>query len=202
MYSISLHTFILNGDVMVFDPKELLTFGSEFYGKINDKVYYYRNTGADRILIVRPYCKPVQPGSGSQQARWNKFADGVHVWQNLRSEDQEYYRDRVRYLGYRMTGFNLFMSIFLKGGFDVIKNIYRGSQFVPQGLTNITITAVDLSKSVLIYNSFLAATDGPPPGVYGVEAAILSTPTNIAVNAWDTAVTGTVIFTWQIIEYV
>jgi len=177
---------------------DLNSIGSS--GQINKEFVYFRSYGKQRR---RTYFIPVNPKTPRQEAKRAFFKNGMAYWKNLSEEKKQEYNERAKIIKNAWIGYNYFMRLWLRGEIvqEVIKSIQRGKQFVPHGLTNISIVAVNLAKSVISYNAFLAVFDTPSLTGYGVEGASLTSPTNIAVNAWDTALTGTVIFCWQVIEY-
>jgi hypothetical protein len=89
---------------------DLTACGLRFTGKLGPNVYYYK----DGIQVVRPYYIPVQPGTASQQNRWTIFSNGVEEWQALSTVQKEEWNSRAYHLHRPMTGFNYFMSIYLK----------------------------------------------------------------------------------------
>jgi hypothetical protein len=55
----------------------------------------------------RAYVVPVQPGTGQQRARWNKFKGGVVKWQNFSQAIKDQYNIEAKPL--KISGFNLCM---------------------------------------------------------------------------------------------
>lgn len=170
-------------------------------GKLGGEVYYESRQYGHLQRLKRSYFIPVQPGTFHQTQRWLLFSAGAREWGHKSSAEKKVYEDQRKYLNLCMTGYNYFMSIVLKGGARMIQRILRGSQVVVHGNNNITIPAVDMSKSCLFYNAFLSAYDTPTLSAYGIEGAQITTSTNIFVKAWDTAPVGNLIFAWQIVEF-
>ena len=171
-------------------------------GKVGSYVHYESRQYGYLQKLKRTYFKPVQPQTFPQNQRWLIFSAGVREWQYKTPVQKKVYEDRRKYLNLNMSGFNFFLSEVLKGNENMIKNVYRGINALVHGLNNITIPAVDTSKSVILYNSFLCSGDTPSVYVYGIEGAHLTSSTNIAVTAQDTAGIGTLVFAWQVLEFV
>ncbi len=83
-----------------------LNFG--FSGKVGNRVYFE----IDGVRFSRAYFIPVQPGTPPQVARWTKFRDGVTSWHSLNSGQREAWNKRA--INYRMTGYNLYLSYWLR----------------------------------------------------------------------------------------
>lgn len=166
-------------------------------GKAGNYTYQIRRNKQVRYS----YTVPSNPQSGPQQAWRAEFTRGTFAWNNLSQYGKDWFTAKAKSYSLKMTGFNYFMSLFLKRRFKVIKNIYRGFQIVNHGVNNITIPSVDLAKSVLSYNCFLASADNPSNYAYGIEVAYLSSSTNIWIKAWDTLPVGNLLFAWEVIEY-
>lgn len=77
-------------------------------GKLGNFVYYF--WGED--YLKRAYVKPVQPWTALQLTRAQKFRNGVMAWQALTVPQKEAYNVRADPL--KMSGFNLFMSEYMK----------------------------------------------------------------------------------------
>jgi len=65
-------------------------------------------------LYVRRYFVPFNPQSPAQISRRNLFKAGVQSWQGLTNSEKQVYNDKAVKLKFNMTGFNLFMSNYLK----------------------------------------------------------------------------------------
>ena len=77
-------------------------------GKLGDRVYYV----SQGEKISRAYFIPVQPGTPAQLAWWKVFRQGVQQWQALNPTQVKVWNDRAK--RWKMSGFNLFMSKYLK----------------------------------------------------------------------------------------
>lgn len=65
-------------------------------------------------IFKRIYIKPKQPGTPKQLEIWEKFKNAVMSWHNLTEEEKKYYNEKVKKLKLSMTGFNYFISLYLR----------------------------------------------------------------------------------------
>lgn len=80
-----------------------------------------------------------------------------------------------------------------------IKSIQRGTAVVNASTTlNITVSAVDMGKSMLLIDKHQIIGGGSTPYTGGTVAALTST-TNIQVA--NSSAAGDVLFSWQLVEY-
>lgn len=77
-------------------------------GKLGDRVYY-KSQGEK---TSRAYFIPVQPGTPAQAAWWKIFRAGVRKWQSSSPAIIQEWNERAK--RWKMSGFNLFMSKYLK----------------------------------------------------------------------------------------
>ena len=78
-------------------------------GKVGDRVYYLYG----KKQCMRRYVIPRNPDTAEQRAGRRNFAAAVSSWKNLSSETKkEYDRDA---LPLRISGYNLYISQFIKG---------------------------------------------------------------------------------------
>lgn len=113
-------------------------------GKVLDSVYYRING----VLTKRAYFIPVQPGTPDQLAWWEIFRDGVKNYQLLSDQEKADLRKQATPLG--MEGFNLFMSNWLKGEFDMISKILNDT-YIGDNTDNRIIDLGDDYDEVHIY---------------------------------------------------
>ncbi len=66
---------------------------------------------------VRMYTKPSNPNTPAQRERRGTFRDAVHAWQALPDTEKE--RWKAKAASRKRTGYNLFVSRFLRGGADI-----------------------------------------------------------------------------------
>ena len=80
-----------------------------------------------------------------------------------------------------------------------IKSIQRGTAVVNASTTlNITVSAVDMGKSMLLIDKHQIIGGGSTASTGGTVAALTST-TNIQVV--NSSAAGDVLFSWQLVEY-
>ena len=77
-------------------------------GKLGDTVYY-RSNGVKK---ERAYFIPIQPGTPAQAAWWQVFRNGVVQWHALSPAQEKVWNNKAK--RWKMSGFNLFMSKYLK----------------------------------------------------------------------------------------
>jgi len=120
--------------------------------------------------MSRPYVPPSQPRTFSQQFKRMLFAWAVYQWQQADQETKDFYRAEVKRRRLQMSGYNLFIHEKMFEELpQMVKNIYMGSVLVGDGETIITIPAIAVNRSVLLYNNFLCS-----PGEEVVYSNLLS----------------------------
>jgi len=77
-------------------------------GRIGSFVFYRRK----KTQCVRVYVVPGNPNTPSQRCTRTTFADAVKSWQSLTAEEQYKYTRKAR--GSRMSGYNLYISEYIK----------------------------------------------------------------------------------------
>lgn len=91
-----------------------VTFSYNFFGfysifsGIYSKKYYFGEPYISKMKFYRP----TNPRTERQQNWRAIFATGKTLWDSLSAEEKEYYRKRGR--NEKMTGYNFFMSNYLK----------------------------------------------------------------------------------------
>ena len=78
------------------------------HGKIGKIVHYNRNG----IQCARSYAVPRNPDTPAQRENRKSFAEAVKLWQALSPEEKYRYNRNARKL--RISGYNLFISLYLK----------------------------------------------------------------------------------------
>lgn len=164
-------------------------------GKLADRVYYTR----DKVLRDRAYVIPVQPGTPIQLARWALFRAGVRYWQGLnQTEKDDLDKDAYRL---QYTGFNLFMSRWMRGEITMLKSIYRGNVLLGAGQHNITIPTIDPDRSFLNYNCTVASGANLTNAVWGCHWARIENATTVRVAIIQIGTTAQFNFHWEVVEY-
>ncbi len=77
-------------------------------GKLGSRVYYV----SQGVKVSRSYFIPVQPGTPAQLAWWQIFRNGVVQWHALSPAQEKDWNVRAK--RWKMSGFNFFMSKYLK----------------------------------------------------------------------------------------
>ena len=78
------------------------------HGKIGKIVHYNRNG----VQCARSYAVPRNPDTAAQRRNRKTFAEAVKLWQELSPGEKYRYNRNARKL--RMSGYNLFISRYLK----------------------------------------------------------------------------------------
>ena len=177
-------------------PKEVINAR----GQIGKQYIYYIVKGNQR---KRAYAVPSNPQTPRQQANRSFFKNGVEWWNNESDSFRQSYFDRVEQLNLKTTPFAEFIKDWYKEIYvaNVIKSKQKGQTVCLNGLNNITITAVDMNKSVVLVNTF--ANSAEIAGViysvvvYGGQ---LTTATNLQIETALIHVANVKVY-WQVIEY-
>lgn len=83
------------------------------FDRLNSRIgrmIFYTRSGTQ---CVRSHVKPRNPDTPEQRKNRNTFREAVKLWQSLTEEEKNVYRKKARRL--RITGYNLFISRYLKG---------------------------------------------------------------------------------------
>lgn len=121
----------------------------------------------------RQYCRihvnPANPRTECQQAVRGTFADAVRSWQQLTHTEQSGYNRKARYK--TMTGYNLYISLFMKANMPTAKRIpaAAGSQIVFSSCTDSiqpasSSVAVPFMPAVSSYSSSTGLVCSPAAG--------------------------------------
>ncbi len=79
------------------------------HGRIGNVVYYHVNG----YQYARSYAMPRNPRTEAQQRNRTTFAEAVRFWQQLSVPEKSWYNRRAA--GMPLSGYNLFISMYLKG---------------------------------------------------------------------------------------
>jgi hypothetical protein len=92
-------------------------------GRYRNFVYYvWKNK-----QFKRKYVKPCNPDTAYQRNNRNRFADAVKSWQALTEAEKSIYTQKAVKLN--MSGYNLFISMFINKGIALQKKPYKGKLF-------------------------------------------------------------------------
>jgi len=81
------------------------------WGMWNREIIFFRYRGGDRRRSVSVYDLSVKPHLIPYQS---KFALAVAAWQVLPDPDKKYYSSTASRRGLQLSGYNFFISLFLK----------------------------------------------------------------------------------------
>ena len=99
----------------------------EIRGRFGNIVHYnFYGRGYARVYVV-----PVNPDTAAQKIVRKTFGDGVRSWQTLSPEDQYKYNKKARRLA--MSGYNLYISEFMKNSLHGEITAENDSRFIAQG---------------------------------------------------------------------
>lgn len=89
------------------------TYGVDDYANIIllSGVYRQRKYPGETRAYREPHYIPYNPRTETQQANRQKMTDGVLAWQGLPDPEKKLWR--IKAVGEKMTGFNLFLSDYL-----------------------------------------------------------------------------------------
>jgi hypothetical protein len=82
----------------------------EASGNYGKQIIFSNSKG---INIVKRFFASRDPNTAGQQAQRTLYTNGVNQWNNLTDEQKAYFTEKA--LTKNLTGFNYFMSIYLKG---------------------------------------------------------------------------------------
>jgi len=78
-------------------------------GKLKDFVFYERNG----VACIRARVRPRNTDTSVRRKNRRKFADAVKQWQAFTAEEKAVYKKKA--YGKRVSGYNLFLSMYMKG---------------------------------------------------------------------------------------
>ncbi len=170
------------------------------HGQIGKEWIYFVRAG---VQYKRPYVIPFDPKTFDQRTQRNKFYIASQMWKELTTEEKEEWKIKVEKTQYVMTAYNYFMSKTIKEIKSMIKQIIRKTELLVDGLNVLTLSsAVDVDKSVLFFNCFLAGNALDPLKQYGIYRATINSPTELRVHVRDPGALGDVRIHYQVVEYV
>lgn len=171
----------------------------QLHGQIGKQWIYWmsNNTQYKRIYKI-----PLDPKTFAQRTQRNKFFVASKMWLELTTEQKNTWEEKVKKRQVVMSGYNYYMQKKIKEIKQMIKKITHGNILISDGVNVITILEIDLDKTALNYNCFLAGDYQAPQNRFGIIRAFLDTPTTIKAIGVDPTPLGGLWFTYQIIEYV
>jgi len=164
------------------------------------KEWIYWDSAGNRYR--RPYVIPFDPLTIDQHTQRAKFYIAKELWNSLTPTEQDTWKYLATTRRKVMTGYNYFMSIAIKEVTVMVKQVIRGQTTLTDGVNVILIPEIYLAKSSLNYNSYLSGDYDPDKKQTGIMSAYLSDSTHITALCKDSAGVGTVLLTWEVIEYV
>lgn len=170
-------------------------------GKLGSLVYYESKQHGFLQKLTRTYFLPNQPGSQSQLSNWSRFACAVCSWQQLSADQKKYYSELSMARGRQLPGYNFFISEYMRGRIVMVKNVQQGNNIVVHGITDITISAVDLTKSVVLVDQYNFWIGLGMANLFCVYSAFLFNSTTLRIICNKGANIGTVYLSWQVVEY-
>ena len=99
----------------------------KFRGRIGNLVLYNRMG----VQCMRVYVKPHNPDTELQKKCRSTFADAVSSWKKLSSEEKYFWNRKGR--SKRLTGYNYFISMYMKGKISLSYDISRGDLSISKG---------------------------------------------------------------------
>ena len=158
---------------------------------------------AHGIQYRRKYIVPPDPLTPRQQSKRAFFRMGMAYWKNLSPTEKAEYAEKAENCGKSLISYNYFMSLWLRGEIvmESIKSIQRGVVSCINGYNNVTISQVEMAKSIVIINSYSTAwVQADVLNLGAVLGGELTTSTNLRILAVK-IVTGAPAAYWQVIEY-
>jgi hypothetical protein len=86
--------------------------GVKWRGQIGKTYIFYLRRNKQ---CIRKYAVPVQPNTKAQRKAKKRFALAVKLWHTIPKIRQQYYNEYVKRNHLKMTGFNYFISLFMRG---------------------------------------------------------------------------------------
>ena len=174
-------------------------FSLEAHGQVGKKWIYWHSHG---FAHRRPYKIPFNPKSPRQQCWRATCRQGTKFWNNLTHEEKNIYSNRAKNYSPYVTGFYYFMHLWFKGEIVNIsvKSIQRGNATLSNGSNNITISEVNIEKSIVICPSFFLVHPSGLTYSKGIEGYNLTSSTNLRIDAIKGENSSVLYGTWQVIE--
>lgn len=169
-------------------------------GQINKEYVYYVVKGVQRR---RGYFIPSNPQTPRQQSRRAFFKNGMQYWGNLPEIEKQEYNKKAKIIKIGWIGYNYFMQLWMRGDIvmDCIKSIQRGTLECVNGDNDVTISEVDMNKTMVLIPCYLENMGGTPPDTAGIVAGNLLNSTTIRIKAVKIGTGVAPISSWQVIEY-
>lgn len=169
-------------------------------GQINKKKVFYVVHGEQR---VRAYAVPTDPQTPRQLSKRAFWRNGMEYWYAQPQSFRDDYKAKAKKYYPTMFGVNLFMRDWVREVYvmEIIKSIQRGSQSCSTGDNDVTITAVDMSKTVVDVKPFYVTKGSPPADVKWCSGGFLVNSTTLRIRAFKGANFSLCMVEWQVIEY-
>lgn len=169
------------------------------HGQIGKAWIYWYASGHQ---FKRPYKIPDDPKTFTQRTQRNKFYVVTQMWNELTTEEQTEWKNKVLKTQYTMTGYNYYIREKIKEITQMVKKITHGTQVLTDGLNVIVIDEIQLDKTSLNYNCYAVGVAGTNPRQEAIKSAWFYDSTHLHVDCMDSAGIGTVTIKYIIIEYV
>lgn len=135
------------------------------------------------------------------------FKKALQAWKALSPGNKEEWKKQDKY-NPTMSGYNYFISQYLNYWYPIIeeaemriKKIQTGFLNCVTGSNNITITAVNMSKSIVICPAYTDRFQDGKDNGKGIFGALLTSPTNLVIKAHKGVNYATCTGVWQVIEF-
>lgn len=178
----------------------VLASGFKARGQINKELIFYVVDGEQRI---RDYVVPTDPQTPAQLSARAFWRNGMEYWHNESQTFRDNYNAKAKKYYSRMLGVNLFMRDWVREVYvmNVIKSMQCGQTNCSDGLNDITISSIDLTKSFALCNSFAIDEAGDGTKKLGVVGAYLLNATTLRIAAIKDAGASTPRAYWHVVEY-
>lgn len=178
--------------------------GVKIHGQLGKTFIYYVYKGKQ---LKRRYNVQQNLDHPEQIRRHHLFRHANYSWNGLSPGDKEEWKKRDKY-NPTMSGYNYFISQYLKNWQSIfeeeelkIKSVQSGTLNCVDGENNVTITAVDMNKSIVMIPAFTARFADGKDNSKGVYGGYLSTTTNLIIRAHRGANYNDCRAVWQVIEF-
>ncbi len=126
-------------------------------GRIGNVVFYTRHRAANGAITqcVRKHVIPRNPDTEAQRTVRLAFGDAVRTWQVMPADEQYTYTRKARHLN--MSGYNLYISIYLKKIIRILANTPADEpKLKASSLTwNLELSALNLNPIPSVSKSYM-----------------------------------------------
>jgi hypothetical protein len=143
----------------------LASYIKSIHGRLGNVIFY--NVKGNQY--ARAWSMPRNPRTAKQQKNRKTFAEAVKLWQSMSPGEKEAYNIMAR--GKPLSGYNLFISMYMKGYGIKIKFIIR---------------AAETERAAVSAPSHLRVSSGTPPFIYLYTAFTKGESPHIA-RKWNEA---------------